>query len=87
MLDPVLREAIGGLAACLTTVSFVPQALHIIRRRDTAAISLAMYLCFGAGIALWLVYGLLIASWPLIAANGITLALVAAIIALKLKLG
>ena len=87
MLDPTTRELIGGLAACLTTISFVPQALHIIRRRDTAAISLVMYLTFGSGIALWLVYGLLIGSWPLITANTITLALVATIIALKLRHG
>ena len=52
MVD-TLREVIGSAAACLTTFSFVPQALHVIRSKDTRALSLPMYLAFGLGIALW----------------------------------
>ena len=40
-----------------------------------------------AGVALWLVYGLLLWSWPLIIANSITLALAATILGLKLRFG
>jgi MtN3 and saliva related transmembrane protein len=42
---------------------------------------------FGAGLALWLVYGVMIASWPLIGANAVSLALVSTIIATKLRYG
>jgi MtN3 and saliva related transmembrane protein len=80
-------EAVGALAAALTTASFVPQAVRLIARKDTAAISLTMYLVFAVGIALWLVYGLALGRWPIIAANVVTLALVGAIIAAKLRYG
>ena len=36
-------ETIGYAAAFLTTVAFLPQALHTIRTRDTKGISLGMY--------------------------------------------
>ena len=86
-MNDLTRELIGTAAACCTTLAFVPQALHIIRNKDTAAISLPMYLVFGAGIALWLVYGLALASWPIIGSNVVTLALVGLIITLKLRYG
>ncbi len=80
-------EAIGGVAAAITTLCWVPQAIKVIRTRDTRSLSLVMYLMLACGIALWLVYGLLIGSWPLIGANLITLVLVSIILALKLRYG
>ena len=78
---------IGYLAALLTTVAFVPQALHTLRSRDTRGISLAMYAIFTVGVGCWLAYGLLLDSWPMILANIVTLGLSAAILALKLRHG
>ncbi len=46
-----------------------------------------MYCMLAVGIALWLVYGLLIMSWPLIGANTVTLVPVLAILAMKLRYG
>lgn len=86
-MEPLLVESIGAAAACLTTLCWVPQAVRTIRLRDTRAISLPAQLAFGGGLALWLVYGLLIASWPLILANAVSLALVAIIVATKLRYG
>lgn len=80
-------ELIGYAAAALTTCSFVPQALHTFRTRDVSGISLGMYTVFTAGIALWLVYGLTLAAWPIVAANAITLVLAGAILAMKLVYG
>ena len=80
-------EFVGGLAAVLTTVSFVPQAWHTFRTRDVSGISLGMYSVFACGVALWLLYGLLLGAWPIVAANGITLALALAILAMKLRYG
>ena len=57
-----LHELIGYLAACLTTCSFVPQALHTFRTRDVSGISLGMYSVFTVGVALWLAYGLALAG-------------------------
>lgn len=78
-------ELIGYLAAILTTCSFVPQAWLTFRTRDVSGISLGMYSVFTAGVALWLVYGLLLGAWPIVAANAVTLALAMAILAMKLR--
>ena len=80
-------ELIGGVAATITTLCWVPQALKVIRTRETKAISLLMYLMLAVGVALWLVYGLAINSWPLIGANAVTLVPVAIILGMKLRFG
>lgn len=80
-----LAEGIGYLAAVLTTLSFVPQALHTFRTRDVSGISLGMYTAFTTGVALWLLYGLLTTAWPVVIANAITLALAVAILVMKLR--
>ena len=77
-------DAIGFVAAILTTGSFVPQAWHTFKTKDVSGISLAMYSAFTLGITLWLVYGLLLRAWPIVAANVITLALAVAILRMKL---
>jgi MtN3 and saliva related transmembrane protein len=85
---PVIDPDIAGyLAASLTTVSFVPQAWLTFRSRDVSGISLGMYSVFTAGIALWLVYGLMLGAWPIVAANAVTLALSLAILGMKLAFG
>ncbi|WP_298930479.1 SemiSWEET family sugar transporter [uncultured Ramlibacter sp.] len=78
-------EWIGYLAAMLTTASFVPQAWLTFRSRDVSGISLGMYSVFTVGVALWLVYGLLLSAWPIVAANAVTLALALAILGMKLR--
>jgi MtN3 and saliva related transmembrane protein len=78
-------EWVGYFAACLTTCSFVPQAWLTFRSRDVRGISLGMYSVFASGVALWLAYGLLLRAWPLVIANGVTLALALAILAMKLR--
>jgi MtN3 and saliva related transmembrane protein len=80
-------EWMGYAAATLTTLSFVPQAWHTFRTRDVRGISLGMYSAFTLGVALWLVYGVMLGAWPVIVANAITLALAAAILAMKIVLG
>lgn len=80
-------EWMGYAAATLTTLSFVPQAWHTFRTRDVRGISLGMYSAFTLGVALWLVYGVMLGAWPVIVANAITLALAAAILAMKIVIG
>lgn len=80
-------EWFGYAAAVLTTLAFVPQALKTIRTRNTASISLTMYVVFSIGVAFWLAYGIALGSWPMILANIVTFALAATILGLKLKYG
>jgi len=84
-MQPV--ELLGIAATCLTTPSFVPQAIKILRTRDTKAISLGMYGMLTAGTALWVIYGLAISSPGLIIGNAITFVLVVAIVVLKIRHG
>jgi len=81
----ISSEAIGYAAATLTTASFLPQAWYTFRTRDVRGISLGMYLLFVAGVSLWLAYGVLMAAWPIIIANLITLTLAGAILGMKLR--
>lgn len=80
-------EWAGYLAAAMTTLAFVPQAVKTIRTRDTRSISLGMYVVFTAGIAMWLVYGIALGSMPMILSNIVTFLLSATILGLKLKHG
>ena len=80
-------DSIGSVAAALTTLSFVPQAIKTFKTRDVSGISLGMYASFTLGVALWLVYGWLLGAWPIIIANAITLALALAILVMKLRFG
>lgn len=78
-------EYIGFVAASLTTLSFLPQTIQIIRTKDTKSISLGMYIMFVSGVALWLTYGFYIGDKPLILANMITLVLSSIILVFKLN--
>jgi MtN3 and saliva related transmembrane protein len=78
---------IGGIAAALTTCSFIPQVWRVWQTRHTKDISLGMYALFTAGVALWLVYGILLGSWPIILANSITLLLAGTVLLMKLRFG
>jgi len=78
---------VSGIAATLTTAAFVPQALHIIRHKETRAISLFMYVAFAIGVAFWLLFGFMIWNWPMIVSKTITLGLALTIVTLKLKYG
>lgn len=77
----------GSIAATLTTVSFVPQVWQVWRTRHTKDISLGMYIAFTSGVGLWLVYGMLLGSWPIIIANSITFCLAGAVLIMKLRFG
>lgn len=80
-------EWVGYVAAVLTTLAFVPQAVKTIRSRDTRGISLGMYAIFTTGVGFWFAYGVVLGSWPMIVANVVTFALAATILALKLRYG
>lgn len=80
-----ITDLIGYTSALLTTIAFVPQAHHSLKTRDLSGISLPMYSLFSLGVLGWLIYGLLIESWPIIAANTITLLLACTVLYLKIK--
>lgn len=78
-------DIIGFLAAVLTTISFLPQAIQTIKTKNTSGISLSMYSLFTAGVLFWLIYGTLTNNYPVIFANAITSLLAAIILIYKIK--
>lgn len=81
------NDWIGGMAAALTTTAFIPQAWQVWRTRHTKDLSLGMYLIFTCGVVMWLVYGVMLGSWPIIIANGLTSLLAGAVLVMKLRFG
>lgn len=81
----ILLETLGFVAAVLTTLSFLPQAMRIRRLGSAEDVSLTMYLMMISGQALWLAYGVAISSPSMIAANVVAMSLVAWVLAMKLR--
>jgi MtN3 and saliva related transmembrane protein len=86
-LNPAQIELVGYIAACFTTLCWLPQAVRTIRTKDTRAISLITQCFFAVGISLWLIYGIALNSWPVILSNVVTLPLVLIVVAMKLRHG
>jgi MtN3 and saliva related transmembrane protein len=82
-----LVDVIGATGATLTTLCWLPQALKVIREKETRALSLPATAAFTLGVVLRLIYGLAIGDWPLIGSNAVTLALMLPIVAMKLRYG
>ena len=82
-----MADFFGYIAAVLTTIAFLPQAIKAFRTRSTKDMSLTMWLLLFTGVGCWLTYGILLRAGPVIAANAITLVLVGAVLILKLRNG
>jgi MtN3 and saliva related transmembrane protein len=82
-----VTQAIGFLAGFLATAAFVPQAVRAWHTRSTRDLSLVTIVAFAAGVSLWIVYGVLIHSLPIIIWNAVTLGLNLGILAAKLRHG
>ena len=78
-------KIVGYLAAAATTISFLLQAFHTIKTKDTKGVSLGMYIVFTLGVVMWLLYGIFTRDFPIISANTVTLILTIIILGYKLK--
>lgn len=80
-----MGELFGYMAAFLTTVSFIPQAILTIRTGKTDEISFWMYLLFSLGVVCWLAYAIYLKHPGVIIANIITLVLASTILVIKIR--
>jgi MtN3 and saliva related transmembrane protein len=78
---------LGITAAALTTGGLLPQVIKAHTTRHTKDISLAMFVMSAVGVALWIVYGVMVNVLPVIIANSLTLCLMLYIVYLKIKYG
>jgi MtN3 and saliva related transmembrane protein len=76
---------LGLVAGTCTTIAFVPQLMKTWKTRSAGDISVVMLITFSAGLLLWLIYGILIQSLPVMLANGITLVLSSVILYFKFR--
>jgi len=86
-MNDTIPTIIGLTAAVLTTFAFLPQAVKTIRTKHTKDLSLIMLIMTDTGLICWLIYGILISSIPIIAANTVSIALISAILIMKIKFG
>jgi MtN3 and saliva related transmembrane protein len=63
-------QLVGSVAACCTTISYVPQVYKCWTKGTASDLSLYMLLVLMTGLALWTVYGLMQDDWVIVAANG-----------------
>jgi len=82
-----LDDLLSTVAGTCTTLAFLPQVLHTLRTRDVKSLSLGMYVVFTSGIALWIAFGIVIRSWPVIITNVVTFVLAALVLVMKLRYG
>lgn len=80
-----MLEWIGLIAGALTSLSFFPQALKLIRLKQLNGISLTMYICFTLGVTLWVIYGFFFHSISIVICNAVTLIPANIILFLKIK--
>jgi len=80
-----LITILGIVAGFFSTVSFLPQLIKILRTKSVEDISVFMYVLFLTGVFLWIIYGLLIASFPVVATNASIGVLALWILLLKFK--
>ena len=78
-------QIIGYIAALCTSLSFMPQAIKVIRTQDTESLSLLMYSVFSFGVAMWLLYGVILGDLPMILANVVTLFFAIIILVMKVR--
>jgi MtN3 and saliva related transmembrane protein len=76
---------IGFVAGILTTIALVPQVAKALKTKLTRDVSLLWAITLTTGVFLWLVYGILINSLPVILANFFSFILSVIVLILKIK--
>lgn len=79
----LLPEVIGFCAGLCSMASFTPQIIKTWKEQDARSISLRMYVVTVTGFTLWVTYGVMIGSWPVMLTNSVCLTLSALILAMK----
>ncbi len=76
---------IGGCAAVLSSLSYIPQVRKAWPRGSTSDLSLNMLMALTVGLVLWVTYGVLKSDWVIVIANGVGASLSASVLAFKIR--
>lgn len=80
-----IETLIGGAAAFCSTIANLPQLIKVWKSGETGDLSLKMLLLLASGLGLWVMYGVIRSDVVIIAANAVSLAMIACIIYFKLR--
>jgi len=73
-------EAIGLLAGVIGIFAWIPQIVQVWVHKRHDGISLTTFAVVSFALTLWLIYGILVDSFAMIAANIMTLSVIGAVI-------
>ncbi|MGE5548089.1 MAG: SemiSWEET family sugar transporter [Solirubrobacterales bacterium] len=78
-------EAVGMVAAVLSTVSLLPQVRRTWVTRSAQDLSFSWMIMALVAMALWIIYGLMLDGWSVVFANSLAGTMIVALIAMKLS--
>jgi MtN3 and saliva related transmembrane protein len=81
----MITTAIGGIAALLTSLSYIPQIWKAWQTQETDDISYGMLSILATGLSLWVIYGFRQSDWVIVSSNIIAVTLLAVLAAIKLR--
>jgi MtN3 and saliva related transmembrane protein len=81
------NDLLGISAGVLTASSRVPQIVKTWKTRSAGGLSLLMYAMLCTGFLLWLTYGIMTESLPIILSNVVSLGFNAVLLAFRFRFG
>ena len=84
-METIIIDILGYVSATFTTIAFLPQIIKTIRTKSAKDVSMGMFVFFTTGVFLWIIYGVLTKTMPLIIANSVIFCLAITQIILKIK--
>ena len=66
-------DIIGFSAGVFTSINIIPQIIQSIKTKQVEDISLWMFLIYDLGLFLWVTYGFMINSFPVMIMDGLAL--------------
>ena len=84
-MEKIMTDILGYISATLTTIAFLPQIIKTVQTKSAKDVSMGMFVLFTIGVFLWIIYGILTKTYPVLIANAVIFCLALAQIILKIK--
>jgi MtN3 and saliva related transmembrane protein len=78
-------QILGLAAGTITSITFLPQVIHIWKTKSAKDLSLQMLLLLVLGVTMWLAYGILIKDAAIIYTNSMVLIMSLILVYFKFK--
>jgi MtN3 and saliva related transmembrane protein len=84
-METIMIEILGYISATITTIAFLPQLIKTFKTKSAKDVSMGMFVLFTTGVFLWIIYGILTNTMPVLIANAVIFCLSITQIILKIK--